>query len=78
MQKFILALTIISALALAGCGTPTPKAEEGKLPSAAPAKKIELQDESKSQKLDAKNPIKLTPPKPNAKMQGNGSKMGRF
>ena len=42
MQKIILALTILSALALAGCGTPTPNAEEGKLPSAAPAKKIEL------------------------------------
>ena len=78
MQRIILALTIISTLALAGCGTAAPKAEEGKLPSAAPAKKIELQDESKSQKLDAKNPIKLTPPKSNAKMQGNGSKMGRF
>ena len=78
MKKYILALFILTAFLVTGCGSPVPKAEEGKLPSAAPAKKIELQYESKSQKLDAKNPIKLTPPKPNAKMQGNGSKMGRF
>lgn len=78
MKKYILALSILTAFLVTGCGSPAPKAEEGKLPSAAPAKKIELQDENKSQKLDAKNPIKLTPPKPNAKMQGNGSKMGRF
>lgn len=77
MKKTMLVLSILAAFLVTGCGTSAPK-EEGKLPSAAPAKKIELQDENKSKKLDAKNPIKLTPPKPNAKMQGNGSKMGRF
>lgn len=78
MKKTMLVLSILAAFAITGCSSPAPKAEESKLPSAAAAKKIEAREEVKTQKLDSRNPIKLTPPKENARMQGNGSKMGRF
>ena len=66
MKKLLVLTTLLTALALAGCGA-SEQAAPAKAPEAAPAQKVE-----QKQNADKPGVIKGTP------IKGNGRSMGHF